>query len=151
YKLNRIPQRVYIELLNLLGVKLAPPQSAVVSLRFSIETAGAKAILIPAGTRVAVGRPTAGNDVVFVTDRAAKIAAGETSVDVSPHHYEEINAELLCVARGQAGITGKVARPPIVAASADEPNVKVGVETPAADDDERAPSILHEGKRFRIW
>ncbi len=52
YRLNRVPEKLYVEFLRLIGVRLAPPSAAVVTLRF---TRGPKApageIEIPRGAR----------------------------------------------------------------------------------------------------
>src|SRR5690349_2095583 len=53
YRLNRLPDKVFIELLNLLDVRLAPPHAAVATLRFSVEAPASSAIEIPRGLRAA--------------------------------------------------------------------------------------------------
>src|ERR1700736_6690696 len=47
YRLNRLPEKVFIELLNLLGVTIAPPHSAVATLYFSVEKPTSNDIEIP--------------------------------------------------------------------------------------------------------
>src|SRR5215475_14820191 len=37
YRLNRLPEKAYVEFLRLIGVKLYPPSAATVSLRFSLS------------------------------------------------------------------------------------------------------------------
>lgn len=60
------------------GITRLQAQPAVTTLRFSIASALASAVSIPAGTRV-----TNGNEVYFYTDEYVEIAAGSTSIEVS--------------------------------------------------------------------
>jgi len=152
YQLNRLPEKAYIEFLNLLGVTLQPPQSAIATLRFSVETAPAKDIEIPRGTRAAVGRSASGSEqVIFVTDQTVKIVAGKTEADVTAHHCEEVNGELIGRGTGEPGLFLRVARPPIIAPTRDGLDLTVGVETKPDEHEERESSVLYAGKRFRIW
>ena len=64
---------------ELVGVTRLPAQQARNKLRFSIETAQATALLIPAGTRVESGDGA----VTFATDIDATIPAGQLSIDVA--------------------------------------------------------------------
>ncbi len=152
YRLNRLPEKAYIEFLNLLGVRLEPPQSAIATLRFSVETAAPGDIEIPRGTRAAVGRSGAGADqVVFVTDRTVAIAAGKTEVDVTSHHCEEIAGELIGMGTGEPGLVVRVSRPPIIASTGDGLDFVLGIEGMPEEQGKREASILRDGKKFRIW
>lgn len=44
YRLNRLPEKVYVELLRLIGARLAPPVSASTVLRFSRSQDSSRAI-----------------------------------------------------------------------------------------------------------
>ena len=57
YRLNRVPEKAYIEFLRLIGVKLHSSAAASTRLVFSRIRSGGEAIEIPYGTRVTVGRP----------------------------------------------------------------------------------------------
>ena len=60
YRLNRVPEKAFIEFLRLIGVTLQPPAAARVELRFAVERAGQTDVEIPRGTRVAAGRTGGG-------------------------------------------------------------------------------------------
>jgi hypothetical protein len=151
YRLNRLPDKVFVELLNLLDVRLAPPHAAIATLRLSTEAPAQADIEIPRGVRAAVGRSgTAGDPIVFVTDRAVRIARGSTQVEVTAHHAEEIAAELVGRGTGRPGVSLRVQRPPVIAPTGDGLDFVLGVEM-ADGEDVRAPGIVHQGKRFRIW
>ena len=49
-RLNRVPERVYVELLKLIGVQLLPPAAAEATLTFTLGKAAEIAVEIPAGT-----------------------------------------------------------------------------------------------------
>ncbi len=75
YRINRIPERLHLSLLELVGVRPAPPDPATVDVRFVLERPGSGAT-IPAGTEVASPR-TAGRDcVVFQTNEELAIPTG---------------------------------------------------------------------------
>ena len=59
YRLNRLPEKAYVEFLRLIGVKLNPPVAASVGLRFTLSKTQDKPIEIPRGTRVTIGRAEA--------------------------------------------------------------------------------------------
>src|SRR4051794_25508551 len=87
YRLNQLPDKAFVVFLRLIGVRLQPPAAAAVTLRFSRARADDRPISIPRGTRVTVGRATAGSEPpVFATSDAATISAGATSLDVLAFH-----------------------------------------------------------------
>ena len=58
YRLNRVPEKLYVEFLRLIGVRLRPPAAASVTLTFSRDrNAPPGDIEIPRGTRVTTGAP----------------------------------------------------------------------------------------------
>src|SRR5205814_5470791 len=72
YRLNRLPEKAYVEFLRLMGVKLSPPIAASVMLRFTLSRAQDTPVEIPRGTRVTLGRASPGQEPpVFVTLQAA--------------------------------------------------------------------------------
>jgi phage-related baseplate assembly protein len=60
------------------GIQRIEATPAVTTLQFTIESAIASAVAIPAGTRV-----TNGNDIYFATDEYAEIPSGQTAVTVT--------------------------------------------------------------------
>src|SRR5512136_106571 len=53
YRLNRVPDKNYIKFMELIGVRLEPPKSAVVDVTFRLSAAQPRITTIPAGTEVA--------------------------------------------------------------------------------------------------
>ena len=104
YRLNRLPDKAYVEFLRLMGVRLSPPGASGVALRFMRATANAPAgagaapvasrrIEIPSGTAVA-GSAGGADSPVFVTLKDAVIEAGADWVEVDAIHAENIDGEL---------------------------------------------------------
>src|SRR6266568_8484689 len=82
YRLNRVPEKLYIEFLRLIGIQLEPQSAAATTLVFRRK--GATGLVdIPRGTRVTVGKPVSGREPpVFVTADTARIAVGSDDVRV---------------------------------------------------------------------
>jgi Baseplate J-like protein len=79
YRIDRIPHRLHLALLRLVGVTPAPPRLARTRLRFILDQPSS-GTTIPAGTEVAAPR-TAGQDaVVFATAESLELSASELSV-----------------------------------------------------------------------
>jgi predicted phage baseplate assembly protein len=66
YRLNRVPDRLYIKFLELIGVRLLPPTPARAPLTFWLSTPAEERITIPVGTRAATLR-TDEEPIVFET------------------------------------------------------------------------------------
>lgn len=149
YRLNRLPEKAYIEFLRLIGVKLYAPTAASTQLRFSLARAREKAVTIPRGTRVSAA---GGADApVFVTLESATIDAGATGVEVPGFHATMIDAELLGHGTGLAGQSLRLRQPPVVAATDPRLQLVVGVEVDASELGSDTPALRYEGKAFRIW
>lgn len=152
YRLNRLPDKAYIEFLNLLGVFLQPPTAASVELRFSLPKPAERPVEIPRGTRVTVARATGGSEQpVFSTAEPAVIAAGQTSVDATAYHAEFIEAELAGHGTSLPRLTVFAKHPPIVAPTGTALDLIVGVESDRSEMDERAPAVQYQGRTYRIW
>ena len=152
YRLNRLPEKVYVELLRLIGSRLEPPVSASVVLRFSRSQESNRAIEIPRGTRVVAER--AGDDQeapVFVTSKLVTLAEGEDHVEVTAYQGELVAAELVGLGTGLPGQVLQVQRPPITAQAGSERDLVVAVEVLPHELDERARAVPHGDKVFRIW
>ncbi len=154
YRLNRIPEKAYVEFLRLIGVQLQAPTAATARLVFS--RSGGKTdrrIEIPLGTRVTVARASGDRPApIFTTADEAAIEPGAASVEVVAHHCELVRGELLGIATGEPGLTFEVTRPPIVAPTGSDFDLTVAVEMdPQEADDERVPAIRYGEKLFRIW
>jgi len=62
YRLNRLPDKAYVEFLRLIGVRLKPPAAASVRLKFSVVRPTSHQIRIPRGTRVTTERSDGNNE-----------------------------------------------------------------------------------------
>jgi hypothetical protein len=154
YRLNRLPDKIYIEFLRLIGIRLTPPAAATVILRFSrIEGASDSGpIVIPRGTRVTVNRTGGGGPPpIFMTIQAVTLPSGQPSVDVQATHAEQIEGELAGLSNGQPGFTVTARQTPIIAESGDGLDLLVGVETPPGELSERVAGLKFNGKNYRIW
>ncbi len=152
YRLNRVPEKAYIQFLRLIGVSLQPPTAAAATLEFMLSRTRSGQLDIPRGTRVTTPRSSAGAEPpVFVTIETAVIEPGEALVQVRARHCEIVDAELVGIGNGLPGQTIKVKRPPIIAPTADGLELIVGVQT---GEDERIDSeaaVQHDGVTYRIW
>jgi hypothetical protein len=152
YRLNRVPVKMKIAFLRLMGVNLLPPAAAHVELRFALSQVQSRPVEIPSGTRVTVQRSASGPDPpVFTIARTVKIEPGHTEVDVPAHHCELVEAEPAGVGNGRPGQAVVASRPPITSATGHELDLVVAVEATEGEIDERAPSREYNGKVYRIW
>ena len=152
YRLNRIPEKAFIEFLRLIGVRLQPPAAAGATLAFSRAGESDQKVEIPRGTRVTLSRSDGGGEPpVFTTARTVTILPGETSVDVRAYHCDLVEAELAGLGTGQPGLTVTAQQPPIVEPTGEPLDLVVGVEALADELDEPVPVIPHEDKVYRIW
>jgi predicted phage baseplate assembly protein len=73
YRLNQVPSKHQVALLELLGISLSPPQAATVPLTFYLSAPQSQTVVIPRGTGVSTSRaetgPAGGEAIVFTTDR----------------------------------------------------------------------------------
>lgn len=80
YRLNRVPDRVYIKFLELLGVQLYPPTAARVDVDFRLAAPAAGNVLIPTSTEVSTVRTLTDLPVSFATIRSGEILAARVEV-----------------------------------------------------------------------
>ena len=152
FRLNRMPEKAYVEFLRLLGVRLHPSSAATVELQFSRKQASSDALTIPRSTRVQAGRAERGQEpVIFMTTEAATIAPDETDVTVTAFHAEQVDGELAGRGSGMAGQSVRVQRPPIIAPTGDALDLVVAIEATEDELDERIPALQHDDKVYRVW
>jgi hypothetical protein len=151
YRLNRLPEKAYVEFLRLIGVKLNPPVAASVGLRFTLSKTQDKPVEIPRGTRVTIGRAGGEPPPVFVVLQNASIPAGKTQVDVTAYHCEQVVAEKVGEGTGLPGLSVTASRPPIVAATSDDLELIVGVEAVADELTGRVRALEDNGKAYIVW
>ncbi len=67
YRLNRVPDRLYIKFLELIGIRLFPPTAARTSVTFWLSASATTTLIIPPGTRAATLRGEVDEPIVFTT------------------------------------------------------------------------------------
>jgi hypothetical protein len=151
YRLNQVPDKLYIEFLRLIGVRLEPPAAASVTLHFR-RTRRGPAIEIPRGTRITVDRPATGSEPpVFATAETVTLARAADEVEVLAYHAEQMEAEQAGLATGKPGMAIQVRRPPIIAPTGHPLDLLVAVEALPEELAQGDPAIEHDGKVYRIW
>lgn len=73
YRMNRVPDRLYVKFLDLLGVTLFPPTAAKVDVDFRLSAPQESTVTIPFGTVVATPRAPTEEPVTFTTTQALDI------------------------------------------------------------------------------
>jgi predicted phage baseplate assembly protein len=67
YRVNRIPDKLHVALLELLGITLEAPTAATADLRFRLSTVATQPVTIGVGTEVGTVRTAAAESIVFST------------------------------------------------------------------------------------
>jgi predicted phage baseplate assembly protein len=85
YRLNKVPDKNFIEFLKLIGVELSPPAPATGELTFHLSSPGPTAppgsppnteslvVLVPQGTEVSTTQPDADGPIIFETDKPISV------------------------------------------------------------------------------
>lgn len=73
YRLNRVPDRLYVAFLELLGVRLHPAAAAVVDATMWLSAPQDEAVVVPEGTEVATARSDRDEAIVFTTTRVLRV------------------------------------------------------------------------------
>ncbi|WP_194410453.1 baseplate J/gp47 family protein [Microbacterium cremeum] len=150
YRVNRLPEKAFVQFLELIGVRVMPPAAASVDLEFSLATPAATDVVIPRGSHVSTARADA-ESPVFTTVEDARIAAGDRSAVVRAYAGEVVEAEDLGEGTGKPGQSVRVARPPITLPTGDVFDLVVGVQAEPGELGDRAPAREHRGATYRIW
>ncbi len=151
YRLNRVPDKAYIEFLRLIGAQLHPPAAATVTLRFTRTGPGGGVINIPRGTAVQASGGTDGPPPVFLTTAVTTLGPEVASAEVRALHGTWIEGELLGLGTGRPGLSLTAAYPPFIAPTGDDIDLIVGVELAPGERDQRTPALRFEGRDFRLW
>ncbi len=146
YRVNRIPERVHVALLNLVGAAPLAPAAAVARLVFTRVPGVEGEMRVPAGARVA--DPT--GSVTFTLLEEVLLPAGTAEAAGLALHAEPVEAELLGLGTGLPGQGFRVRQPPLLRGTEGMARVQVGVE---ADPAAPAPSETRDvgGRAFAIW
>ncbi|MGC5224699.1 baseplate J/gp47 family protein [Micromonospora sp. DT81.3] len=150
YRVNRIPEKAFVQFLELIGVRVLPPAAASVDLVFSLSAPATAEVVVPRGSRVATVRSDAGSPV-FSTAADARIAVGEQSATVRAYAGEVVDGEHLGSGTGKPGQLVRVAHPPISLPTGDVFDLIVGVQAEPGELQNREPARLSEGVTYRIW
>jgi hypothetical protein len=147
YRVNRLPEKAYVEFLRLLGVKLHPPAAAAVELQFELERGATRGAELPRGIRVTLARADAGAVApLFITTEAVRLEPGGKPARVRALHCDQVDAEDLGVSTGKPGQTFTVGRPPIIDRTGDPLDVVIGVEAREGELTDRVPALTHGNK-----
>ncbi|MEJ8632146.1 putative baseplate assembly protein [Streptomyces sp. MS2.AVA.5] len=73
YRINRVPEKIHLEFLDLLGVQLTPPQAATAELTFWLSAPQNTQVTVPAGTEVATPRTGDEPVITFTVDHQLDI------------------------------------------------------------------------------
>lgn len=74
YRLNQVPDRLYVKFLDLLGLTLYPAASATTEVVFWLSGPQTETVRIPEGTQVGTVRTERDESVIFMTDESREIA-----------------------------------------------------------------------------
>lgn len=152
YRVNRVPEKAYVEFLRLLGARRLPPTAAHARLVFTRNRNTDRAVTIPRGTPITIQRAGGtGLPPIFTTDRDLELKAGETSKEVDAHHGELVEGELLGKSTGQPGQSFTVRHPPIVASTGSGLDLVVGVEALESEATDRSNARRFDDKSFLTW
>jgi predicted phage baseplate assembly protein len=73
FRLNRIPDKLHVALLELLGIQMEPPTAATSDLQFRLADVASEPIEIPGQTEVGTLRSVSEESIVFQTDESFTI------------------------------------------------------------------------------
>ena len=94
YRLNRVPDKLYVRFLELLGVRLFPPTAATVHITFWLSASQPTTVTIPAGTQVATVRTDSDDAVPFVTVEDLPVVASSLLTVASSVQDQELRKRL---------------------------------------------------------
>ena len=75
YRLNRVPDKLHVSLLELLGIRLDGPSAAQTSLRFRLPEVAQEPLTILAGTEVGTPRTATEESIIFQVDETFEVPA----------------------------------------------------------------------------
>lgn len=84
YRLNQVPDRLYVKFLELVGVELFSAVPARVELMFELTAPRPEPVRIPAGTQVSTERSGDEEPVVFLTDAELRVTAPKLMACLTP-------------------------------------------------------------------
>jgi predicted phage baseplate assembly protein len=96
YRVNQVPDRLYVKFLELVGIELFSAAPARTELLFTLAAPAAEPVRVPAGTQVGTERGLGEDQIVFVTDDDLRLVAPELTACLtrSGERYEDHTEEL---------------------------------------------------------
>ena len=73
YRVNQVPDKMYVKFLEMIGVKLEPPQAATVPITFYLSQAQPVPLILPEASEVATVRTETNPAIIFSTELALTI------------------------------------------------------------------------------
>lgn len=89
YQVNRVPEKNYRSFLDVIGVKLAPPNAAKADITFRLSAAQTNPITIPRGTQVATVRTENNQARIFTTEENLVISPPSLKYIVTTPNCQE--------------------------------------------------------------
>lgn len=85
YRLNRVPEKVYLTLLDLIGIRLRPPQPARAMITFHLAEGFEGGTWAPRGTQIATEPNEDGDSLVFETEEDLYVVSAQLKRLISIH------------------------------------------------------------------
>src|SRR4051812_42697187 len=105
YRMNRIPDRLFIKFLELIGVRLFPPTPARVNETFWLSAPQDATLTIPMGTRVATVQTETNPAIVYATGEDLDIVSCELSLVAVQAATADTPRDMTKSLQGQNGFT----------------------------------------------
>jgi phage-related baseplate assembly protein len=149
YRLNRVPPKLRIALLNLAGVNMLPPSAAAVEVVLKRQEGAPddQPVTFPAGTQVA----STDGSVIFRLIASTTIEAKAAGVMAKALNCEAVDAEPLGKTNGVAGQQFRIARAPVIRPTEDGLDFLLGVEMPQGAPIAGLAVRTVAGKTYEIW
>jgi hypothetical protein len=152
FRFNRIPEKAYVEFLNLIGARLVAPSASRATVTFTMQAPAVAKLTIPRGTRVSAARTgSSSSELVFSTVDDVTIAPGQTSADATVLNAELVENELVGIGTGDSGQVFTVKRAPIIGLSNTSFDVLVAVELSDDASLSRADARVVDAVAYEIW
>lgn len=148
YRVNRIPEKVYVELLRLIGVELIPPSAATTRLQFSRKNSDytSEDIVVPENTAVS-------NDagITFVTLSDVIIKSETVHAEVSAIHAQWMDYQSIGRGTGTPAMHLSLPHAPLIAPSQGRQDIILAVESNQHDKPTARGSVKFSNKEYHIW
>ncbi len=106
YRVNQVPDKMFVKFLELIGLSLDPPRAAVVPITFYLSAPQDVTITVPAGTEVATVRTEVSEAIVFSTEDALSIVPPRLKGAYSANALQAEGAELRTHDLSRLGVLG---------------------------------------------